>query len=180
MNNPSKIFDGVLVLEYRAGSKKALGVLVQKYHLKLCKHACYYTHDLEAAKDVVQDSWSIILRKLHTLKEPNQFGSWAYRIVTRKALNFVNQSRYKTANFNQNTDVIEMNEPKVKADEQIEKLNSAILFLPKNQQIVLGLFYTEGYSLFEIAGILEIAVGTVKSRLFHAREKLKTNLKSKL
>ncbi len=61
---------------------------------------------------------------------------------------------------------------------EIIKLQQAIKSLPNNQQIVLRLFYTQEYSLLEIGNILDISVGTVKSRLFHAREKLKTILKT--
>jgi RNA polymerase sigma factor (sigma-70 family) len=64
-------------------------------------------------------------------------------------------------------------------DDRVPLVQKAILSLPANQQVVLRLFYTEGYSLNEISDILEIAVGTVKSRLFHGREKLKTILKNK-
>ncbi len=56
-------------------------------------------------------------------------------------------------------------------------LHAAIRSLSKNQQIVLRLFYTQEYSLMEISEILDISIGTVKSRLFHSREKLKTILK---
>ena len=56
-------------------------------------------------------------------------------------------------------------------------MNAAISELSENQQMVLRLFYKEDYSLNEMSDILEISVGTVKSRLFHAREELKTILK---
>ncbi len=59
----------------------------------------------------------------------------------------------------------------------LQKLQLMIRVLPKDQQVVLRLFYTEEYSLKEISEILEISVGAVKSRLFHARERLKISLK---
>lgn len=64
-------------------------------------------------------------------------------------------------------------------DARVHFLQKEILTLPENQQVVLRLFYTEGYSLNQIRGILEIAIGTVKSRLFHGMEKLKTIFKAK-
>lgn len=175
--DPSKIFDGLMVLQYRTGTKKALSVLVNKYHPKLCKHAYWYTHDLDASKDIVQDSWSMMFKKLDSLKDPNLFGSWAFRIVTRKSLDFIHKKNRESAKLNDfyNTSVIGENE--VDNEKDIQKVLKAIQTLPEGQQVVVRLFYTEHYSLKEISDILEISTGTVKSRLFHAREKLKLILK---
>ncbi len=177
MKNPSKIFDGLLVLQYRTGTKKAMNVLVKKYHNRLCRHSYRFTHDIDASKDIVQDCWRIIINKLDGLKDPNRFGSWSFRIVTRKSLDFVNKKNraiiaLRDYDYNLNSDEVE-----TVVNPKTQKLLKAIRLLPKNQQIVIRLFYTETYSLKEIAEILEISSGTVKSRLFHAREKLKSILK---
>lgn len=175
--NPNKIFDALLVLQYRAGNKRALGLLVKRYHGKLCRHSYWYTHDIEASKDIVQDSWSIIISKLATVKDPNAFGSWAMRIVTRKSLDFLSRNkidRERLRAYHKTQSGLD-----VEGDKQsiLMRLEKAIKLLPNDQQVVLRLFYTEEYSLKEISSILEISTGTVKSRLFHAREKLKTILK---
>ena len=177
MTDSNKIFDGLLVLQYRSGTKKALSLLVNKYHNKLCKHSYWYTHDIDASKDIVQDCWSIIIKKLDNLKDPNLFGSWVFRIVTRKSLDFVNKKKKEFGTLNDYYNVsnsIEMLEHK---EAKIYGMMKAIQLLPENQQMVLRLFYMENHTLKEISNILEISVGTVKSRLFHAREKLKTILK---
>lgn len=172
-----KVFDALLVIQYQSGDKRALELLVNRHHRKLCRHSYWYTHNLEISKDIVQDCWGIIIHKLGGLKDPNTFGSWAMRIVTRKSLDSLNKNTYhreklKTYRAEHGEDGDE-EERKSK----IQKLQHAIPRLPNNQQVVLRLFYIEDYSLIEISGILEISVGTVKSRLFHAREKLKTILK---
>ena len=176
----NKVFDALLVLQYRAGDKKALGLLVQRHHKKFCSHAYWYTHDYEASKDIVQDSWGTILKKLDNLRDPNRFSSWALRIVIRKSLDFLNKNkdnREKSKQYHQSRDesiyIVEENP-------DLERLKKAIKDLPIDQQIVLRLFYTQEYPLREISDILDISEGTVKSRLFHAREKLKTILKSGL
>lgn len=175
---PQKVFDSFLVLQFQSGDKKALELLVKRHHKKLCRHAHWYVHDFDASKDIVQESWAIIINKLHSLKDPNSFRSWAMRIVTRKSLDFLNRhSRHK--------EKIKEYNPYLQEDENvddrfitIQKLKKAMSTLTGDQQLVLRLFYTEEYSLREIAEILEISVGTVKSRLFHSREKLKTILKT--
>lgn len=177
MSDSNKIFDGLLVLQYRSGKKQALGLLVNRYHQKLCRHSFGYTHDIDASKDIVQDCWSTIIHKLDSLKEPNRFGSWAFRIVTRRSLDFVRKKKREIEKVNSYPDLQNEDDTKSIDESAIQTLQLMIRVLPEDQQVVLRLFYTEEYSLKEIAEILEISIGTVKSRLFHAREKLKTILK---
>lgn len=177
MIDPSKVFDGLLVLQHRSGRPNALGILVQKYHPKLCKHSYWYTHDLKASEDIVQDCWTIIIRKMDRLKDPNRFGSWAYRIVTRKSLDFIKGKNRELASLQEYYKTQKIDDAEDDRKEELQKLLYAKQGLPQGQQIVLRLFYTENYSLKEIGEILDISTGTVKSRLFHAREKLKIILK---
>jgi len=178
MSDSSKILDGLLVLQYRSGKKQALSLLVSKYHKKLCRHSFGYTHDIDASKDIVQDSWSTIINKLDGLKEPNLFGSWVFRIVTRKSLDFANKKKREVEKLNSYRNLHSDDDISADKESVVQKLKLTIQVLPEDQQVVLRLFYTEEYSLKEIASILDISVGTVKSRLFHAREKLKTILKT--
>ena len=175
---PNKIFDALLVLQYQSGDKRALGMLVKRHQNRFCSHANRYLSDLDAAKDVVQDCWSIIINKLGSLRNPNSFSSWAMRIVTRKSIDFLkhNKTRREKLKQYQYTNLEGTNNEE--KDTEIIKLQQAIRSLPNDQQIVLRLFYTQEYSLIEISDILDISVGTVKSRLFHAREKLKTIIKT--
>lgn len=178
MKATQKIYDGLLVLEHLAGNKKSSSLLVKRHHARLCKHSYYYTMDIEASKDIVQDAWKSIFNKLHTLREPNSFGSWATKIVTRKSLDHISRvkrNRVQLEEYSRETHALEAGEGK---ESEIGRLLQAIKQLPQNQQKVLRLFYLEEYSLKEIGDILEISVGTTKSRLFHAREKLKKILKT--
>jgi RNA polymerase sigma-70 factor (ECF subfamily) len=179
MGNAKKIFEGLLVLQYRSGNKKAFSLLVKRYNSKMCNHAYWFTYDKEIAKDIVQDSWGLIIRKLPNLKNPDSFGSWAMQIVTRKAIDYINKNH-------RDREILKeyYNEPKVNinSDHQesdLAKVYAAIKGLPPDQQVVLRLFYIEEYSLKEISEILDKSEGTVKSRLYHAREKLKTILKNR-
>jgi RNA polymerase sigma factor (sigma-70 family) len=190
MNKPEKIFDGLLVLQYQNGDKKALSLLVKRWHTKLCRQAYWYTKDSAIAKDIVQDSWGVILQQIYKLKNTNSFGSWALTIVNRKAIDWIRTSKKADEKLHQfyensktNYDTIEDNNT-LNTNNSITDINNtkiviaAIENLPKNQQIIVKMFYTEAYTLQEISTILEISKGTVKSRLFYAREKLKSTLKN--
>ncbi len=181
MKDSRKIFDGLLVLEFQNGNREAITLLVKRYQNDFCRYAHWYTRDVDMAQDVVQESWHIILKKLVTLKNPNSFKGWALRIITRKSQDYLAaRSRDHKLNRNyrpppeQDTEVIEERQKHIKVLKQgFEKLSL-------DHQMVLRLFYTEEYSLKDISSILNISVGTVKSRLFHAREKLKSTINNKL
>ncbi|MGB5430586.1 RNA polymerase sigma factor [Eudoraea sp.] len=178
MGNAKKIFEGLLVLQYRSGNKKAFSLLVKRYNTKMCNHAYWFTYDKDIAKDIVQDSWGIILKKLPYLKKPNSFGSWAMQIVTRKSIDHLNKTSRVREKLKDYYEPIVDNDLDNKESDLI-KVYGAIKGLPQDQQIVLRLFYLEEYSLKEISEILNKSAGTVKSRLYHAREKLKTILKNR-
>lgn len=171
-----KHIDEELVLAYQAGNKKAMAKLVKRWHLIFCKKAFWTVKDASLSKDIAQESWQIIMKKLHTLQNPSSFKPWALRIVYTKSIDTLRENQINsTVEYNHNEEY-EVNEFDTQND--LKKiLLKGIKSLPEQQQMVLKLFYTEDYSLKEISEFLNISVGTTKSRLFHAREKLKLILK---
>ena len=182
MNNSDKILDSWLVLQCQSGNKKAVSLLVKRWHKKLCKQAYWYIKDMDIAKDIVQDSWTVIFNKIHNLRDTNQFGSWALSIITRKSIDWLRKNKretnklekYHENNLNTNDD-----ESVDNSAERLKLLRTAIKKLPADHQAVLHLFYLEAYSIKEIGEIMHVATGTIKSRLFNARENLKLIIKNK-
>ncbi len=181
MIKPEKIFDGLLVLQCQNGDKKAFSLLVKRWHAKLCTQAYFYLKDKDIAKDIAQDSWSVIIKKINSLKDPNSFGAWALTITNRKAIDWLRkhevnrgkvQTYYENSRVNYDTEI----DNNTIEDDHTKIVLNAIKKLPENQQIILRLFYVEEYAIHEISNILNISKGTVKSRLFYAREKLKSHL----
>ncbi|WP_299101642.1 sigma-70 family RNA polymerase sigma factor [uncultured Winogradskyella sp.] len=172
--------DKKLVEAYKSGDKRALAALVKRWHKLFCDKAYWLVKDKEAAKDIAQDSWTIIINKIETLKDPKQFKFWAYRIVCNKATDWLrlqskNQKQTVRNNFETKTEDNVYSE-----NEQLKlKLSKAINELPNAQKIVIELFYIESCTLNQISNLLNISIGTAKSRLFHAREKLKKELQDK-
>ncbi|MCF7560901.1 RNA polymerase sigma factor [Sabulilitoribacter multivorans] len=173
--------DGGLVKAYLADDRKALAVLVKRWHKSFCEKAYWLVKDADVAKDIAQDSWRTIIDKIDRLNNPESFGSWAMRIVYTKSLDWINTKKRKenhlnTYKYEQELESIET----VAEDENLrQKLLSTLKTLPEHQQVVIKLFYVQDYSLKDISGLLNISVGTAKSRLFHAREKLKLILKNR-
>lgn len=182
MNKKQRSIDSKLVLDYQSGDYKALAVLVKRWHKIFCEKAFWIVKDADVAKDIAQDSWSTIMTQLNKLKDPNSFRSWALRIVYNKSLDVVKA----TQRTQKTIDAYKKEQDKVYVDEACnnEQLKAMLLktikTLAEHQQIVIRLFYVENYSLKEISKTLNISVGTAKSRLFHAREKLKETLEPML
>tara|TARA_R110000868_G_scaffold52135_1_gene164926 strand:- start:228 stop:782 length:555 start_codon:yes stop_codon:yes gene_type:complete len=176
-----KTDDGLLVLKYQSGNAKALALLVKRWHKLFCEKAYWIVKDADIAKDVAQDSWKTIIDNINGLKDADRFGGWALRIVYNKSLDVLNAKKrtIKTA------EAYEYQQEEVTVNDESDKedLKRALLItiktLPVHHQAVIKLFYVQDYSLKEISNILNISVGTAKSRLFHAREKLKQKLKDR-
>lgn len=172
--------DKELIEMYKAGNEKALSLLVKKWHVPFCKLAYGYVKEAAIAKDIAQNSWQIILKKMPELKDVDRFKNWAIRIVVRQSIDWIRKDQrefYKLEKYYREQTIAstkssaqdEMLEYKQRIRTEISKLT------PEHQQII-RLFYTESYTLKEISSILKLSVGTVKSRLFHAREKIKTTI----
>nr|WP_299341136.1 sigma-70 family RNA polymerase sigma factor [Allomuricauda sp.] len=178
MSDSNKILDSLLVISYQSGDKKALELLVKRWNKRLCLQAYRYTKDWDSAKDVVQDTWHTIIKKLILLRDANSFGSWAMTITSRKALDLVK----KTAKTKKIEEVRLLENAKTEVstedkEKQISQILKIIPELPFEQRMVLKLFYLEEYSLNEISQITNVSLGTVKTRLFRAREKIKSIIK---
>lgn len=181
MKSTKKIKDSWLVTQYREGHTTAMAVLVKRWHLVFCKQAYRYCKDTAIAKDIAQDAWIIMLAKIDTLEKPEKFGSWGLSIVTKKGIDWYRKNNRNT----EGKKGLDRSEQIVDPEEEdhmqppvvITQLKTAIALLSEEHQKVLTLFYVESYGLIEISEILKISKGTVKSRLYYAREHLKITLK---
>ncbi|WP_298239024.1 sigma-70 family RNA polymerase sigma factor [uncultured Algibacter sp.] len=174
----NKANDSLLVIQYQSGNVKALNLLVKNWHQSFCNKAYWLVKDADVAKDIAQDSWGVIINKIDNLKNPESFGSWASRIVCTKSLDWLKNNKRKRENLETLKHEQEIFKSEEHNSEEIKiKLLKTIKTLSKNQQVIIKLFYVQDYSLKEISDILNISVGTAKSRLFHAREKLKQLIK---
>lgn len=174
-DEPDRLLDGYLVISAQAGDRAAAEALARRYHRRFIAHAWRLTGDLELAGDVVQSSWVDIARGLPGLKDEAAFPAWAYQIVSRRCARSIRgrqADRALTGALSQAgqedaTPPSEIATPRLKA---------AILALPPAQRAALALFYFEDLNVGEIAVALDVPVGTVKTRLMHARRALRAVL----
>ena len=133
----------------------------------LWAHALRLASDPQAAWDITQQTWMAIIKGLRCLNDPARFRPWAYRIVTNKAMDFLKATRpTQSLDERQLADNRLTRSPETHLDELLEMLAPA-------KRAILSLFCLEQLNIAEISAVLNIPKGTVKSRLFNARNELR-------
>lgn len=177
---PEHISSEQLVEQYQNGNRDALKLLIKKFHPKMIRTIRYYTQSSEPVNDLAQECWYHIIRQLGQVELKISFDAWALTIAKRKAIDWIREQQ-KNRQLDreltdQSADGDSMEDFTLSDGEwqgKLENVNSAIQQLPEPQRIVLSLFYLDNLRVKEIGSLLKISTGTVKSRLFHARENLK-------
>lgn len=151
----------------RLGRQQDFAALVRLTGQRLQAHARRLTDDNETAHDVVQEAWAAIAPGLNGLRDDRAFMPWAMAIVTRAA------ARDLRGRIRARETVVEYARQQGEPGAPPPDLREAIAELPSGQRTVLALFYLDGLSVAEIATALLIPPGTVKTRLMHARHRLR-------
>ena len=182
MKTSDQIIEEWLVINCQAGDRKSFELLVKRWNPKMLGRVYHTTKDASASKDIVQEAWIVIIKKIKTLNDPSAFQGWSLRIATRMAIDWIrsNQVDRKREEIRKSAHDAFTEKNSGSDEETITELRQAITKLPKDQQEVIRLFYQENLSIIAIGGLLRLPVGTVKSRLFRGREYLKNILEQKL
>lgn len=173
-----------LVIRVQAGEPGSFDELYDEYYflvyyfaLKLCKH------DADA-KDITQETFIRVSKNIQNLREPGAFQTWLYRIVVSQSNHLFRKRRDvlydddMLNSYSQEDEKIETTPHKYITElSDREIVQELMLNLSKKRSDVLYLFYFEQLSLNEIAQMLDISIGTVKTRLFEGRKALKIKVK---
>jgi RNA polymerase sigma-70 factor (ECF subfamily) len=173
-----RVVDELLVLAAQARDFRAFERLASRWHPRLLRHARRLTGDADGAQEAVQEAWVAIARGLGRLADPAAFGAWALRITGRRCADWVARRQRIRQRF---ADLDAAANVPAAADERADDvalLREAVRGLEAQERALLAMRYVEGLTLGEIAGALGVPVGTVKSRLYHARERLRAVLEA--
>ncbi|KAB7627552.1 RNA polymerase sigma factor RpoE [Alkalilimnicola sp. S0819] len=180
--------DQELVKRVQAGDKKAFDVLVQKYQHKLVKLIMRYVHDPSEALDVAQEAFIKAYRALPRFRGDSSFYTWLYRIGINTAKNhLVAQGRrppesdidaQDAEQYDIESRLKDYDTPEALAhrDEIEQTVNDALAALPDDLRTAIILRELEGMSYADIAQAMDCPVGTVRSRIFRAREAIDKRL----
>jgi RNA polymerase sigma-70 factor, ECF subfamily len=157
-----------LVLRAQLGDREAFDALLREIAPPLLRYASRVTGDAAMAEDVVQETLIAIVRKIEWLNDPALFRPWAYRIASRQAFRML-----KKRKLVEPLDDIEIGEELTPDPWQRERLLASIDRLTPASRAVITLHYLEDMPLSEVAAVLELAPGTVKSRLAYGLAQLR-------
>jgi len=170
-----------LVRAARAGEPRAWDALLREHQLPLFAYAAELTRDREAARDIVQETFAGAVRHIGTLRDEARFASWLFGIAHQKCVAHFRRNTRTEARFVPAAELLEeigdelAEDPRERLlrEEQAEEFFALVEQLPVEQRSALLLHVLEDFPLEEIATIMAVPVGTVKSRLFHARRALR-------
>jgi RNA polymerase sigma-70 factor (ECF subfamily) len=173
--------DKDLVSRLQDGDLEALGFLYDKYKHLVYRTALSITNDPESAADLLHDVFLRLFRFAHRIDPDRPLPPWLYRMTVNLSYTWVKRNNQGIRLLNEMAEVlVRERKPSVQTlaerDEQWNKVRDAIAALPIQQRIVVVLYYVNDLPIVEIAEILDIPVGTVKSRLHYARNDLKKQL----
>jgi RNA polymerase sigma factor (sigma-70 family) len=181
--------DRVLVKEAQGGDYSAFDTLVQKYQERIYATVYHMTSNHEDANDLTQETFIKAHKALASFKGDSSFFTWVYRIAINKTINFLKGRKNKIhlslndLDFNAEHDpdfVTFISEKTPRRDMNLtelqEKLNEAMQKLSDVHRLVVTLHDVQGLSHEEISKIMDCNTGTVRSRLFYARQQLQGHL----
>jgi RNA polymerase sigma factor (sigma-70 family) len=182
-----------LVKSARGGDLAAYDELVRRYQQRIYATVYHMTANHEDANDLTQEAFIKAFQALKSFKGGSSFYTWVYRIAVNKTINFLKQRKNRSQmslndlDFNAEHDpdliaLISDKTPRREANltELQEKLNEAMQRLSEPHRLVVALHDVQGLSHEEIAKIMECNIGTVRSRLFYARQQLQAYLSNYL
>lgn len=169
-----RLYDELLVTLYVGGDRRAGERLAQRWHPRLLRTARRMLGSDDLAQVAAQQCWVAVLGGIGSLADPARFAPWAFTILHRKcadAIRAEQQSRSRAVG------PVSADLPApAEAPDDAFAIRQAIAALPADQRLAAHLHYVEGFTLAEIAEVQSIPLGTAKTRLFHARRKLKAAL----
>jgi RNA polymerase sigma-70 factor (ECF subfamily) len=186
---PAPTDEQELVRRARKGDLGAYDDLVRRYQERIYATVYHMTSNHEDANDLAQEAFIKAFQALKSFKGGSSFYTWIYRIAVNKTINFLKQRKNKTQmslddlDFNAEHDpdlvaLISDKTPRREANlaELHEKLNEAMQRLSESHRMVVTLHDIQGMSHEDIAKIMDCNIGTVRSRLFYARQQLQAYL----
>ena len=184
--------DSQLIYKAKSGDENALQELLSKYKIAVYNLIYRMVKDKQEAEDLTQETFIKTFKSLPSFNEDYAFSTWIFKIATNNCIDFFRKRKlktysidkpikYKTSEIQQDHPDPDLNaEKNLLAKERSELIKEAIGSLPKKYNEAIVLRHRQEKSYEEISEMLYLPLGTVKARIFRAREMLNKALKDKL
>jgi len=182
--------DGQLVARAQRGDKRAFELLVEKYQRKLARLLSRFIRDPAEVEDVTQEAFIKAYRALPAFRGDSAFYTWLYRIGINTAKNYLmamgrraptstEVEAEEAEGFEEGEQLRDINTPEsvLLSNEIAKTVNATIERLPEELRTAIQLREIEGMSYEEIAKVMDCPIGTVRSRIFRAREAIAGELR---
>ena len=185
-----KVSDSQLVARVHKGDKQAFDLLVLKHQYKVHAIISRYIKDFDEVNDVVQEAFIKAYRALENFRGESAFYTWLYRIAVNTAKNYLVSRNRRPPSFDVDATNSQYSEENIQLQDhdspenilyknELESvINDAVSELPEDLRTALMLREFEDLSYEQISDIMDCPVGTVRSRIFRAREALEEKIKT--
>ena len=187
MKKNSNDSDSLLVEKAKEGNEGAFNFLMNKYYPRVYASLFSFTKSKEDSEDLAQQTFVKVWQQIQSFRGDSAFFTWVYRIAINLAKNYVASSGYKKQKVNSSIDRLEID---ISSNENIESMlihsqslddiKDFINTMPEALKTAFTLRESEGKSYEEISIITETPIGTVRSRIFRARESIVDFMKKEL
>ncbi len=175
--------DGYWLEQLRQGDQSAFERLYAKYSAPLYRAVVVITRDHAAAEEILQESFVRLYKHAARLDRERPVLPWLHRVAINLSYNWLMRDRLRFTSLDhlvehwklRLTNKVEI-EREYEVRARIDAVHEAIARLGFDQRVVIALFYLQGFSLAEVAEILDVPLGTAKSRLHYARKALERTL----
>ena len=179
MKKNSDDIDSVLIEKAKNGNKGAFSILVNKYYPRVYATLFSFTKSKEDSEDLSQQTFIKVWQQLDSFRGDSAFFTWVYRVAINLAKNFVASSGYKKQKINTSIEQAEIDissfkdiESAVIHKQSLKEIKNFINTLPESLKTAFTLREVEGRSYEDISVITDTPIGTVRSRIFRARESI--------
>ena len=179
MKKNSDDIDSVLIEKAKNGNKGAFNILVNKYYPRVYATLFSFTKSKEDSEDLSQQTFIKVWQQLSSFRGDSAFFTWVYRIAINLAKNFVASSGFKKQKINTSIEKAEIDvssfediESAAIHEESLNEIKNFINTMPESLKTAFTLREVEGKSYEDISFITDTPIGTVRSRIFRARESI--------
>jgi len=175
MKPDDKLVEHVLITRCQLRDRQALAELIKQYERSIRYFIRRLVSDTDLADELFQDTWLTVIRKIHTLENPERFAVWLYRIARNRVYQELRRKK-QVLELDESMEAPDNPEEEVLSVEDVSKLHRCLGELKPLQKEALMLRFIERMSYEEIAEVLDCNVGTVRSRIHYAKQVLRTKL----